>query len=49
LLSKGVPIHEVAGRLGHDPAVLLRTYAHRLPTVDERTAEIVGAMTKGAL
>jgi len=49
LLNKGVPIHEVAGRLGHDPAVLLRTYAHRLPKVDERTAEIIGGMTKGVL
>jgi len=49
LLSKGVPIHEVAGRLGHDAAVLLKTYAHRLPKVDEQTAMLMGSITKGVL
>jgi integrase len=49
LLGKGVPIHEVAGRLGHDAAVLLRTYAHRLPKVDEQTAMLMGSITKGVL
>jgi Phage integrase family len=28
LLDQGEPIHDVAARLGHDPAVLLRRYAH---------------------
>jgi integrase len=28
LLDQGERIHDVAARLGHDPAVLLRTYAH---------------------
>jgi integrase len=47
LLNKGVPIHEVAGRLGHTAALLLQTYAHRLPKEDQRSAEIIGAMTSG--
>jgi integrase len=47
LLSRGVPLHEVAGRLGHDASVLLKTYAHRLPKEDQRVAEIIGAMTGG--
>jgi integrase len=47
LLNKGIPIHEVAGRLGHSAAVLLKTYAHRLPKEDQRSAEIIGAMTSG--
>jgi integrase len=47
LLSRGVPIHEVAGRLGHSAAVLLTIYAHRLPKEDEKSAEIIGALTKG--
>jgi integrase len=47
LLAKGVPIHEVAGRLGHTAALLLQTYAHRLPKEDQRSAEIIGAMTGG--
>jgi integrase len=29
LLDKGVPVHVVAARCGHDPAVLLRSYAKR--------------------
>jgi integrase len=28
LLDRGERIHDVAARLGHDPAVLLRIYAH---------------------
>ena len=28
LLDQGVPVHTVAARLGHDPAMLLRVYAH---------------------
>jgi integrase len=47
LLARGVPIHEVAGRLGHSAAMLLQTYAHRLPKEDQRSAEIIGAMTGG--
>jgi len=47
LLAKGVPIHEVAGRLGHTAALLLQIYAHRLPKEDQRSAEIIGAMTGG--
>ena len=47
LLSRGVPIHEVGGRLGHSAAVLLTIYAHRLPKEDERSAAIIGAITKG--
>ena len=30
LLSNGIPVHTVADRLGHDPAVLLRDYSHVL-------------------
>jgi hypothetical protein len=29
LLDAGVPVHVVAARCGHDPAVLLRSYAKR--------------------
>jgi integrase len=47
LLARGVPLHEVAGRLGHTAAVLLKTYAHRLPKEDQRSAEIIGALTRG--
>ena len=30
LLTEGMPVHTVADRLGHDPAVLLRDYSHIL-------------------
>jgi len=32
LLTAGIPVHTTADRLGHDPAVLLREYAHLLDT-----------------
>jgi len=41
LLSDGVPVHVVADRLGHDPAVLLRTYAHLMTHAAEAAAMAV--------
>jgi hypothetical protein len=36
LLDAGVPVHVVAARCGHDPAVLLRSYAKRTRKADTR-------------
>jgi integrase len=47
LLLSGVPVHVVAGRLGHDPAVCLRTYAHFLPSSDAEAAAVLGAAIYG--
>jgi integrase len=48
LLDKGVPVHVVAARCGHDPAVLLRTYAKRTRKADTSAAAVIGALSKGA-
>jgi integrase len=47
-LLAGVPVHVVASRLGHDPAVCLRTYAHFLPSSGAEAAARVGAAIYGA-
>jgi integrase len=44
LLDAGVPLHVVAARCGHDPAVLLRTYAKRTPTSDSKAAAAIGKL-----
>ena len=49
LLDRGVGIHVVARRCGHDPAVMLRKYAKRLKSADEKAAEALGALSKSAL
>ena len=49
LLDKGMPVHVVAARCGHDPAVLLRSYAKRTKKADEAAAVAIGAMSKGSL
>jgi integrase len=49
LLDAGVPVHVVAARLGHDPAVLLKTYAKRTKTADTSAAAVIGALLKGIL
>ena len=49
LLDAAVPVHVVAARCGHDPAVLLRTYAKRTKKADTSAAAVIGAMSKGAL
>jgi integrase len=49
LLDAGVPVHVVAARCGHDPAVLLRTYARRTKKADTSAAAVIGALAKGVL
>lgn len=49
LLDAGVPVHVVASRCGHDPAVLLRTHAKRTKRADTSAAAAIGAFSKGVL
>jgi integrase len=49
LLDAGVPVHVVAARCGHDPAVLLRAYAKRTHKADTSAAAVIGALSRGVL
>jgi integrase len=49
LLDKGVPVHIVAARCGHDPAVLLRAYAKRTKKADASAAQVIGGLSKAIL
>jgi integrase len=49
LLDDGVPVHVVAARCGHDPAVLLRSYAKRTRKADASAARAIASMSKGLL
>jgi integrase len=49
LLDAGQPVHVVAERLGHDPAVLLKAYARRTRQADAKAASVIEAMAKGML
>lgn len=49
LLDAGVPVHVVAARCGHDPAVLLRSYAKRTKKADTSAAAVICALAKGVL
>jgi integrase len=49
LLDRGVPVHVVAARCGHDPAVLLRIYAKRTKKADISAAAVIGTLSKGIL
>jgi integrase len=49
LLDRGVPVHVVAARCGHDPAVLLRIYAKRTRKADTSAADAIAALSKGVL
>jgi hypothetical protein len=42
-------VHVVAARCGHDPAVLLRSYAKRTKKADTSAAAVIGALAKGVL
>ena len=49
LLDAGVSVHVVAARCGHDPAVLLRSYAKRTRKADTSAAAAISALAKGVL
>jgi integrase len=49
LLDRGVPVHVVAKRCGHDPAVLLRSYAKRTKTADTAASDIIESLSGVAL
>jgi integrase len=49
LLDAGVPVHVVAARCGHDPAVLLRSYAKRTNKADTTAAAAIAALANGVL
>jgi integrase len=49
MLREGVPLHIVAKRHGHDPAIMLRAYAKALPQDDAAAAQIMGDELKGVL
>ncbi len=49
LLDAGVPVHVVAARCGHDPAVLLRSYAKRTQQADTSAAAVIGTLSRNVL
>jgi integrase len=49
LLDNGVPVHVVAARCGHDPAVLLRAYAKRTRKADTSAAAVIASLSKTIL
>jgi integrase len=49
LIDSGVPLHVVAARCGHTPAVLLRSYAKRTRKADTSAAAVIGALSRGML
>src|SRR5262249_23380356 len=48
LLDAGVPVHVVAARCGHDPAMLLRVYAKRTKA-DTSAAAVIASIAKAIL
>ena len=48
LLDSAVPIHRVAVRCGHDPAVLLSAYAKRSASSDAKAAAVIGELAAKA-
>jgi integrase len=46
LLDNGVPVHVVTARCGHDPAVLLRSYAKRTRKADTSAAAAIGNLSR---
>lgn len=48
MIAEDGNVKEIAARLGHDPAMLLRTYAHSMPeTADRAVSRFEAALTRG--
>ena len=45
-LAAGIPVHVVATQVGDDPAMVMRVYAHYIPTQDADAAAKVGALLR---
>lgn len=46
MLTSGVDVKTAAARLGHNPALLLNTYAHFVPSADRDAADrLAGALS----
>ena len=43
MLTAGVDVKTAAARLGHNPSLLLQTYAHFVPSADRQAADRLGA------
>jgi integrase len=42
MLSHGIPPVIVAGMMGHSISILLTTYAHFIPTMQDQAAQLMG-------
>jgi integrase len=49
LMDRGVPVHQVAARIGDDPAVLLRVYAKLTRKPNDAMADAVNALATSFL
>jgi integrase len=49
LLNAGQPVHAVAARLGHSPAILLKAYAKRTRSADTAAAAVMDNLARGML
>ena len=50
MLQHGIPVHVVAGRVGHaSPTTTLKTYVHFLPTADQQASEMIGGVLDGLM
>jgi integrase len=44
LLTKGMDVETVAGRVGDDPRTIYKTYSHWRKAADQRAAEVIGSV-----
>lgn len=44
MLAGGIDVKTAADRLGHDPVMLLRNYAHVIPARDQAAADLLGSL-----
>jgi integrase len=44
LLDKGMPVHQVAARIGDNPAILLRVYAQLTKKKNTQMSDVVNAL-----
>jgi integrase len=49
LINRGIPLHTIARRCGHDVATMLKAYAKHLDLEDKKAADVIDEISMGVL
>jgi hypothetical protein len=49
LINRGIPLHTIAPRCGHDVVTMLTAYAKHIDLEDQKAADVIDEISMGVL